>query len=137
MNFHPSSFPFIPRRRAAGTRPLTRGNAWVLPLTGAAGCGKQSGRRTGGVSKQQVTALGGTAGAGLPSSTGGTKGAGNAVGWGEQGDPVPCPPPHTSSARMGCKQLGSRLKERGFGVAWHGVNPWTCRLQGHAEAGCL
>lgn len=51
MIFHPSSFPFIPRRRMAGTWPLTRGVAWVLPLTRAAGCGKQSRRCTavGGV----------------------------------------------------------------------------------------
>lgn len=37
---------------------------------------------TAGVSKQQVTARGGTAGTQLLSSTGGTKGEGNAVGWG-------------------------------------------------------
>lgn len=73
---HPSSFPFNLRRRNAGTRPLTRANVWVLPLTRAAGCGKRSRRHTGGswrVSKQQVTALGGMAGAWLPSSARGTE----------------------------------------------------------------
>lgn len=71
------------------------------------------------VSKQQVTALGGTARVWLPSSTWATEGAGNAVGWEEKGDPILCPPPYASLARMACKQLGSCLKERGFGMALH------------------
>lgn len=71
----------------------------------------------GVVSKQQVTALGGTVRVWLLSSTQGTEGAGNAMSWEEKGDPIPSPPPYTSLARMACKQLGSCLKERGFGMA--------------------
>lgn len=56
--------PAFPSAHAGARQdqPLTRGDVWVLPLTGAAGCGKRSRRCMKGVSKQQVTALGGTAG---------------------------------------------------------------------------
>lgn len=73
----------------------------------------------GVVSKQQVTALGGTARVWLPSSTRGTEAAGNAMGWEEKGGSIPCPPPYASLARMACKQLGSCLKESGSGMALH------------------
>lgn len=59
------------------------------------------------VSKQQVTALGGTARAWLPSSTWGTEAAGNAMGWEEKGDPLPHTPAYISLARMAANSWGA------------------------------
>lgn len=76
-----------------------------------------------GVSKQQVTAWRGTAGTQLLSSTGGTKGEGNAMGWGEQGDPVPCPPPQQRQDANSWDAI-----QRKEALLWHGVNSWSCRV---------
>lgn len=74
----------------------------------------------GVVSKQQVTALGGTVRVWLPSSTQGTEGAGNAMGWEEKGDPIPCSP------WQGWHANSWEAASRKEALAWYYINPWTC-----------
>lgn len=80
----------------------------------------------GGVSKQQVTSLGGTARAWLLSSAGGITGAGNPMGRAELRHPFPALL-GASGAGTGCKSMESRPKEGSFRTAG------TCWLQGHAR----
>lgn len=78
----------------------------------------------GVVSKQQITALGGTVRVWLPSSTQGTEEAGNAMGWEEKGDPIPCSPWQVGMQTAGKLRQGKRL--------WHGIasthGPASCRV---------
>lgn len=89
MNLHAS---IIPRKHVVGTQPLARADASVLPLMGAASVESRAGGTGGGVSKQQVTALGGMAAAQRLSSTRSAEGLGNTMGSGRAGGTIPCPP---------------------------------------------
>lgn len=80
----------------------------------------------GGVSKQQVTSLGGTARAWLLSSAGGITGAGNPMGRAELRHPSPALL-GAPGAGMGCKHTESCPKEGGSRTAG------TCWLWGHAR----
>lgn len=79
-----------------------------------------------GVSKQQVTSLGGTAKAWLPSSAGGITGAGNPMGRAELRHPSPALL-GAPGAGTGCRSLQSCPKEGGSRTAG------TCWLRGHAR----
>lgn len=130
MNLHPYTFSTIPRRHVAGTQPL----AWADASARAASVESRAGGTEGGVSKQPVTALGGMAGAQLLSSTSSTKGVRSAMGSGRAGAAFPAL--LFGPSTQGQDANSWHASKRKEALVWHGVNPLTCQLQGHAEARC-